>query len=101
MATWDTAGEAEDMTERRNRPEIQWARERINAGDRLMFRADAGLDGPRIAVLVPQLGLATQARALGQVEILAREMIATELGVPPYSFDLDIVPAEMPADAPA
>jgi predicted RNase H-like HicB family nuclease len=44
-------------------------------------------------IQIPQLaGLSAQARSLDQVEIMARQVIARHLGVPPESIAVDVIP---------
>ncbi len=44
-------------------------------------------------IQIPQLaGLTAQARSLDQVEIMARQVIARHLGVPPESITVDVIP---------
>ena len=44
-------------------------------------------------IQIPQLeGLSAQARSLDQVEIMARQVIARHLGLPPESITVDVIP---------
>lgn len=44
-------------------------------------------------IQIPQLaGLTAQARSLDQVEIMARQVIARHLGVPPESITVEVIP---------
>jgi predicted RNase H-like HicB family nuclease len=44
-------------------------------------------------IQIPQLaGLTAQARSLDQVEIMARQVIARHLGLPPESIAVDVIP---------
>jgi len=44
-------------------------------------------------IQIPQLdGLTAQARSLDQVEIMARQVIARHLGVPPESIAVEVIP---------
>lgn len=44
-------------------------------------------------IQIPQLeGLTAQARSLDQVEIMARQVIARHLGLPPESITVDVIP---------
>ena len=44
-------------------------------------------------IQIPQLaGLSAQARSLDQVEIMARQVIARHLGLPPESIAVDVIP---------
>ena len=53
-------------------------------------------------IQIPQLaGLSAQARSLDQVEIMARQVIARHLGVPPESIAVDIIPDAPPPVAQA
>jgi predicted RNase H-like HicB family nuclease len=48
-------------------------------------------------IQIPQLpGLTAQARSLDQVEIMARQVVARNLGIPPESVAIEVIP-----DAPA
>lgn len=48
-------------------------------------------------IQIPQLpGLTAQARSLDQVEIMARQVVARQLGIPPESIAIEVIP-----DAPA
>ena len=48
-------------------------------------------------IQIPQLeGLSAQARSLDQVEIMARQVIARHLGVPPESIMVDVIPDAPP-----
>jgi predicted RNase H-like HicB family nuclease len=51
---------------------------------------------------IPQLaGLSAQARSLDQVEIMARQVIARRLGLPPESITVDVIPDAPQPVAPA
>lgn len=44
-------------------------------------------------IQIPQLaGLTAQARSLDQVEIMARQVVARQLGLPPESIAIEVVP---------
>lgn len=44
-------------------------------------------------IMIPQLqGLTAQARSLDQVEIMARQVVARHLGVPPETVVIEVVP---------
>jgi predicted RNase H-like HicB family nuclease len=48
-------------------------------------------------IQIPQLeGLTAQARSLDQVEIMARQVIARELGLAPESITVDVIPDAPP-----
>jgi predicted RNase H-like HicB family nuclease len=53
-------------------------------------------------IQIPQLaGLSAQARSLDQVEIMARQVIARHLGLPPESIMVDVIPDAPQPVAPA
>jgi hypothetical protein len=48
-------------------------------------------------IQIPQLaGLSAQARSLDQVEIMARQVVARHLGVPPESIAIEVIPDAPP-----
>lgn len=55
------------------------------------YEAEVTRDGRWWMVSVPELGLLTQARAAGEVELMAREVIAVSLGVPVDSAGVEVV----------
>ncbi len=64
------------------------------------YRVIAEPDGRWIFLRVPELGCATEARHWHQVEWMARDLIATWLGVPPGSFEVEVVEASPEPPAP-
>ena len=61
------------------------------------YRADVDRDGKVWRVRVPDIGRATQARTLREVEPMARDLIAIMDDIPADSFDLDVT-LTLPAD---
>jgi len=62
-----------------------------------MYHAEASRDGKSWLVFVPEVDRHTQARNLAEVELIARDLVAVMLEVPPDSFELD-VSIELPLD---
>ncbi len=58
--------------------------------DRKMYRVDATREGRWWIVSVPAIDYRTQARALGEIEEMGRDLIATMEDVEPNSFDVDL-----------
>jgi predicted RNase H-like HicB family nuclease len=53
-------------------------------------------------IRIPQLeGLTAQARSVDQVEMMARQVVARHLGVPPESITIEVIPDAPPAVAEA
>ncbi len=53
------------------------------------YHAVAARDGKYWLVHIPELDQYTQARSIPEVDVMARDLIALVLGVPPDSFRLD------------
>jgi len=62
-----------------------------------IYHAEASRDGKFWLVFVPEVDRHTQARNLAEVELMARDLVAVMLEVPPDSFELD-VSIELPLD---
>ncbi len=58
--------------------------------DRKTYRVDATREGRWWIVSVPAIDYRTQARALGEIEEMGRDLIATMEDVEPESFDVDL-----------
>lgn len=58
------------------------------------YRAEVTRDGKYWSVRVPEIGRTTQARTPGEIEPMARDLIAVMEEVPADSFRLKIVSSE-------
>lgn len=65
-------------------------RDAIARGERPVYRPQIEPDGDRLLVRIPALGIATEARQQGDVAAMARDCIATWLGVETNAFDVEI-----------
>jgi predicted RNase H-like HicB family nuclease len=54
------------------------------------YTAQAERDGKFWFIRVPEIGYATQARTVDEIEVMARDLIATMKEVPADSFELDV-----------
>lgn len=58
------------------------------------YRAEVTRDGEFWSVRVPEIGRTTQARTPGEIEPMARDLIAVMEDIPADSFGLEIVSEE-------
>jgi hypothetical protein len=81
---------SEIQREKRRERAIQACRRMIARGERPLFRPRLEPDGGAILIRIPELDGVTQARHPGEVQYMARDLIAVTLDVPPESFDVAV-----------
>jgi len=86
---WSEIKRQKGLTERRDLTR-QASRRIVGRGERPLFRAWLEPDGDFILIRVPELEIVTQARHRREVAAMARDLIATWLGVPSDAFDVEI-----------
>jgi len=64
--------------------------QQIARGERPLYRPHVQPDGDCVLIRIPELDIATQARHRGEVSSMARDCIATWLGVDRESFDIEL-----------
>lgn len=86
---WSEIKRRKGLTESRERAR-QASLRAIAGGDRPVYRPQVEPDGEVLLVRIPELDIATQARQPGEISAMARDCIATWLGVDPDTFDVEI-----------
>lgn len=86
---WSEIKRQKGLTEGRDRAR-QASLRAIAGGERPVYRPRVEPDGDLLFVRIPELDIGTQARQPSEVAGMARDCIATWLGIDPDTFDVVI-----------
>lgn len=85
---WSEIKRQKGLTETRDRAR-QASRRMIASGERPVFRPQVEPDGDILFIRIPELDIATQGPNPTEVADMARDCVATWLGVDAESFDIE------------
>jgi len=86
---WSEIKRRKGLTETRDQARRASLRMIAN-GERPTYRPQIQPDGDFFLIRIPELDIATQARHRGEVSSMARDCIATWLGVDGQAFDIEL-----------
>lgn len=86
---WSEIKRQKGLTESRDRAR-RASLQMVARGERPIYRPQVEPDGDLFVISIPELDIATRARHRGEVSSMARDCIATWLGVDGESFDIEL-----------